>query len=511
MRITYLTTLVIAAATSVVLLGCDSDITGAALENEPPDTQLSVRDTSLVENLGGDDRLSSTVFVTWSGTDRDGFVPRFQIRFYQRTERPGPEERWSETTRNDSLVLLPIPRGERIADVVFEARAVDNQGIKDPTPARTVFPIKNSPPAVRLSIFDLPPDTTFQIFSFAWAATDPEGEENLDRIEVSLNDTLNFVPLPADVTFATFVGQLDANQPNQGVAEARVFTGRGFAGTDIRVPNLLLDAENTFYIRAVDRTDTTSTMDVFTWYVKGQKSDVLYVNDYRISTNTILLEFHSQLLSDYLPLNASFDVWDITRPFVSGNVGNVPRSSSLPPAADPTLRRMLAQWKHIYWVSTNTINSTAGNNLPYVADVMDLFFENGGTLMVHSPISLPNDPEENLGNAALLLLPLTGLITFPDSLRPSLRINTGAEVDPTEPVPGLQQQLPPLVARGFQLNTLPYFAQGANTIPLYSAEYQYVTREGNRRGPWPGPSTVASMSADRRIGLFALPLIDSQN
>jgi hypothetical protein len=70
------------------------------------------------------------------------------------------------TTRNDSLILLPIPRGERIADVVFEVRAIDNDGLKDPTPARTVFPIQNAPPMLRLSTFELPPDTTFSVISF---------------------------------------------------------------------------------------------------------------------------------------------------------------------------------------------------------------------------------------------------------------------------------------------------------------------------------------------------------
>ena len=48
--------------------GCDADISGTALDNQPPETALSVRDYSLVDNLAGADRLSSTVFVSWSVT-----------------------------------------------------------------------------------------------------------------------------------------------------------------------------------------------------------------------------------------------------------------------------------------------------------------------------------------------------------------------------------------------------------------------------------------------------------
>ena len=94
--------------------GCDANISGTALDNEPPETALSVRDSSLVDNLAGADRLTSTVLVSWSGTDPDGFVATFEVRFYPTQEPPaGPEDGWVATARSDSLVLLPIPRGRR--------------------------------------------------------------------------------------------------------------------------------------------------------------------------------------------------------------------------------------------------------------------------------------------------------------------------------------------------------------------------------------------------------------
>jgi hypothetical protein len=64
---------------------------------------------------------------------------------------------------------------------------------------------------------------------------------------------------------------------------------------------------------------------------------------------------------------------------------------------------------------------------------------------------------------------------------------------------------------GFVINTLPYVATSSATIPLYDAQFQYVTRVGNRRGIWSGSSTIASMSDDRRVGLFTIPLINEAN
>jgi hypothetical protein len=497
---------------ALVLAACDTGFTGDALENQPPDTQLSVRDTSLVDNLGEDDRLSSTVAVAWSGTDVDGFVDAFEVRFFSPSEAPsGPEDGWTMTPRNDSLVLLPIPRGERIADVVFEVRAIDNMGQKDPTPARTVFPIQNAPPTLRLSTFEAPPDTTFSVVSFAWTANDPEGPDNLDRIEVSLNDSLTFTSLPPDVEFITLVGDVDAGNPNQTETTAEVYTGRGFQRTGVELPGLLLNADNTLYVRAVDLTDTTSTLERYTWYVKRPGGEVLYVNDYRKSTWPIIQAFHLNLLRNYLPPGTSVDIWNISEPFGTGSSGITPRSNALPSTASPTLREQLALYQYIYWVSTNSTNNTTSNNLPFASSVMDLFFEQGGKLMVHTPISLPGNPEDNLGNPAILLLPLSDLIMFPDTLRPQLRLPVGSAIPPVGSLPDVATPLPPLEIAQFQIGVLPFIAEGNNIIPLYEADFVAIPTSGQGTREWNGPATVAAISADQRIGLFALPLINEQS
>jgi hypothetical protein len=366
-----------------------------------------------------------------------------------------------------------------------------------------VFPIQNSPPTIRFNQFELPPSETFSIFSFSWEARDPEGETNIDRIEVSFNDSTRFIALPGATRFATFVGQI--GDPNQSVVDARFYAGRGFQGTGVFVPGLRLNEENVFYLRAVDQTDTASVRLDFTWRVTRPTGDILYVNDYRKSFDSILQRYHIGLLREFMPADVNIDVFNIAEPFFTGSSGVNSRSTGLPPVADPTLRQTLALYDHIYWVSTNTTNAPTANNMPFVAPVLDLFFENGGTLMVHSPVALPTSDEANDSNPAILLLPINQLITIPDTLRPSLRVPTNSPITPT----GSLLNLPPLVPNRLLINSLPFLATG-NNIALYDATFRYQALSG-LQGDWAGPRTIASISEDHRVALMALPLIDERN
>jgi hypothetical protein len=83
-------------------------------------------------------------------------------------------------------------------------------------------------------------------------------------------------------------------------------------------------------------------------------------------------------------------------------------------------------------------------------------------------------------------------------------------VTPVGNLPGTAASLPELTFSSFDINTLPFVAGGANIIPLYEAAYTYVSTSNNQ-GPWTGPSTIASISADNRIGLFAIPMINEQS
>ncbi len=490
----------------VSLTSCDSDFEGDVLRNEAPNTSLSVRDESLVDNLADDNRLLSTLRLAWSGDDPDGFVSGFELRVFPTSASPADGDLWVFTTRNDSLLLLPLPSGESVANVIVEVRAVDNEGERDPTPARSVFPIQNSPPTIRFSQFELPPATTFPIVSFAFVPADPDGAQNLKSVGVSLNDSTSFVEISPEFDFVTLVGDQD-QVASASVVDTRLFLGRGVEATSLVVPGMLLDAENTFYIRTTDQADTTSTVERFTWFVKRNASDILYVNDYRLATNPSVQDYHLNVLGRFLPAGREVDTWDISEPFSTGSSGSVPRSSALPPVAEPMLRLTLSLYRYIYWVSTSTTGNIGTDNMPFVAPAMAEFFGNGGKMLVHSPVNVPTVDTDFTDNAAVLLLPLSEPLVLPDSVR-RLELATGAAITPT--ATGASLGLPPLESARFFINLRPYRAVGANIDPLYTGAFRFRSASGGS-GDWTDPNTVASISADRRIALMALPLLNDLN
>lgn len=504
-RLLPLALLLLAAGT---LAACDSGIGGTPNGNAAPETELSVRVTDLRVTLDGT-TLASTVAVAWVGTDPDGVVAAYDFRYYDaaRLGQIGPEEGWVTTARRDTSIVLPIPEGSSTAAVVFEVRAVDNDGSKDATPARTVFPIRNTAPSLRLIAAEAPPDSTWPVVSFAWTATDPDGEANLAGVDIALNDTTGgFVRLPAGIDFVTLV----AEAPGSTETAARVLLGSNGIPSDLRVPGFRPDAPNTFYLRAVDAAGARSRTRQYpdpaegqTWHVRRVASPVLLVNDFRTERNGLVMAYHRTIVQEYLG-GASPDEWYLSTPFQTGANTELRYAENFPPQSSPTLRETLKLWRAIYWVSSNATNRAQGNNLPLAASVIDPFFEAGGRMFVNVAARPPANPADNIGNAALSLLPLSGLLSIEQPL--DLFIN--APVTPVDPLP-TGQPLPALRATRLLAGTYGYPIE-AGTTALYRASYS-VTPTSGPPTPWTGPSTVASMRGDGRVALFALPLVSEIN
>ena len=501
--------LLLAPLAVAVVAGCDAGFEGDASGNQPPETELSIRVGDLTETLDGR-RLVSTVEVSWSGTDPDGVVTAFDVRSFQSGAAPG-DAGWNRTTRRDSTIRLGIPAGASTAEVVVEVRSVDNDGQLDPTPARTVFPIVNSNPELRLIAAEAPPDSTWPVVSFSLQISDRDGDDNLAGVEIALNDPDGaFVRLPADATFITLV----ADDPGADVTSASVFTGRGFRNASLSLPGFRLDGDNVVYFRSVDAAEAFSptlrypALDVDgnptgTLYVRKVTSRTLLVNDVRVGDDQQVLTVARAALAAHG--TASYDEWDLSEtPQSSAS----PRfSDALPASSDPTLRQTLALWDRIYWVSNTVTDASAGNNLPLAATVMDLFFDNGGRILVQVPVSLPSGTDTGgTANAAIDLLPLSDLISFPPGIS-FLRASRDTPVRPAAEVPGTGRTLPPLVAQRIVTGALPYVV-GPSDVPLYRLAFYQGT---DRDDPWQGSDVVASIRADRRTALFALPLFAGTN
>lgn len=499
----------LSAGLALSLSACDASITGEPAGNRAPETELAVQVTDLRETLG-EGTLVSTVEVNWSGTDPDGYVVGYDLRFYDASATVGPEEGWIPTARRDTTLTLPIPAGNEQAAVAVEVRAIDNEGAKDADPARTVFPIRNSPPTIRLSGVEVPPDTTWPAASFTWTADDPDGIANLSGVEIALNDTLGtFLRLPADVDFVTLV----ADDPRAEETTARVLIGPSGINAGLSIPNFRPGATNTLYLRAVDAAEFRSRTVAYpdedagqVWFVERVTGDVLLVNDYRTEKYTVVMPYHRAILDSY---GASYDEWYLAEPFQTGSTIISFNSENLPRRPVPTLRETLTFWDHIYWVSNNATNRTASNDLPFVASVLTEYIADGGSVFINVPVRLPTSPEDNNGNQALALLPLSGLLSFGEGsdypeFQEGLDLNPGAAIEPVQPLPN-GMTLPPLQTARAIRGAFGYPVQ-SGIVSLYEGSFRARLQDGSTVD-WPGPSTIVSMRSDARVALFALPFV----
>ncbi len=367
------------------LLSCDTGLEGNLNENIPPNTFLTVNEVNLEEEDGLERRLVSQVNISWWGDDPDGYVIGFE---YAITERdwiytPDSEDQvdWKFTELTDSVFVLPIPPGQKVADIRFTVRAIDNEEEKDPEGASVVFPIENSPPEIsihRVSTpqqeMEVPPDTTFHIASIGWTGTDPDGEANLSHFEVAMNDTLGeWKEIPVEVNFLS----MHITEPAGDLTTAAVFLGRNFNRSDIVLDNISINSENTFYIRAVDRADARSPIESYSWFIKEQTSPILFINDYAGVSQQDAMDRHRQVLMELGIEN--FDYLQATDGVAAGGQ-KVPLSAAFHRPFDPTLNKVLAEWDHIYWVSDDI-----DRNITYALRSTIEFFENGGTMFVNIP------------------------------------------------------------------------------------------------------------------------------
>jgi hypothetical protein len=135
-----------------------------AVENLPPETTLFVS--------GSLDVVNHRVQIYWFGSDPDGDVSGFELRFHN-PALPADTD-WVFTTRTDSLFSVFTPDG--YSAPVFEVRAIDNAGTRDPSPASANFQFSNQPPVVHFTQRLQPTDTTFASATLTWTGTDPDGQ-----------------------------------------------------------------------------------------------------------------------------------------------------------------------------------------------------------------------------------------------------------------------------------------------------------------------------------------------
>jgi hypothetical protein len=151
------------------LAGCSKEL--RPIQNRPPETYLFVR--------GEVDTVSHRVRLYWFGTDPDGEVVKYAIRWVYplpASQDPawdtipavkpgvGTDSMFTMAT-GDSFVVMPR----------FEIFAIDNEGAADPTPAVQTFTLSNIAPTVTITNPLGARDSTYASATFSWTVNDPDG------------------------------------------------------------------------------------------------------------------------------------------------------------------------------------------------------------------------------------------------------------------------------------------------------------------------------------------------
>jgi hypothetical protein len=346
-------------------------------------------------NRTGADRLSSQIRIQWSGDDPDGFVVGFEYTFNNDTL----PDNWSFTTRTDSVFVLPIPNGSDTADVRFRVRAIDNDSLRDPNGASVIFPIRNTPPTIQFVGTEIPSDTTYSVFNFGWQLNDIDGIANINRVEIQVNQSGNWVPISVDENFMVF--NIDDDQ--NATASANVFFGLNYRNANLTIDGLNINGNNELMIRALDNAGAPSVIDTAFWYIKRKTSRVLVLHDYATTTATQTKAKHLESLAQ--AGITSYDLIEVT----DGDIltgSKVALSAALPRVINPTLIKMMAKWDYVYFFS-----SDLNRNITYLEEMTTEFRANGGKIFANVQMSsLPTaDPLFNF-------LPMRSFSALPDSV-----------------------------------------------------------------------------------------------
>ena len=352
---------------SLLALSCSDNPVDNPNSNQAPNTGLFLYpDSTIGQQL-------SRLEVHWWGDDPDGII----LGFYFKWE--GIDSSWNFTTSNDSLFSLPI--GTTDTTYNFSVAAIDAEGngvydlsvirnginfgpepfvdensngvydsgekyfdlgLVDPSPANSLFPIKNSAPEISWSSLTFVPDTSFPVMTFQWNADDLDGVESISYINVALNDTNNFISLPGSIRLIT-IRIKDLNNP---VPEMEILLN----GSDRTIysellEGLELDSENKFYLQAVDLSGALSERISLpdsgnTWFVRKPKGKVLILDNlYGVSTDQEAASFYRNTFNTIGggSLNGKFDEYDL--------------QNDVLPFESVTVYETMRLFKYIYWYS----------------------------------------------------------------------------------------------------------------------------------------------------------------
>lgn len=388
-------------ATTILAMTATSCMRGKKVGNQAPTTKIFLESI----NRTGENRLNSNVFLSWFGTDVDGYVVGYEISF--------DNENWSFTTRNDSVFRFTISEGSDTSDVDFWVRAIDNEGAKDLTPAYLSIPLRNTPPVVTLDAASGPEDTALVAATFRWRATDLDGDETVRDILIKVNNG-DWYNVPRNSTLFSIV--LDPSQ-SSGIHNARIFIDNELAAQNDMIQGVNYGGENQVYIKAVDVANATSNIDTSNIFVlKPSNSNFLVVSAQPGGP----AEIYRPILNQITAGKGGYDLLD----FTAGGGKYQPKFWL------PTMRLILNEYKKVFIYTdpsnyTNPATGQTANILAFFAPVIANYNATGGKSLITTTLTANADL-----TALSIAYPIDGVVTSGGQARLTGDSSIVPQVDP---------------------------------------------------------------------------------
>lgn len=361
----------------LIYAGCTKHFSSTSSGNEPPKTFVSAfpyRDSTQTSTFNSQ---SSSLEIHWWANDPDGLVIGYIITFNKKV--------WTFTTKTDSVFYLPLYQKD--TTYIFTVAAIDNSfkgtlsegdtvsppslGTSvDPEPPSIKFPIANTPPKVQFVMnggqfstrSDIP-ETTFTVASFGWQGSDVDGNNTITNYYIALNDTMaasSWVELPAQASFVTIEARTATAATDTSTVSCDVYANTypalSYSALPVTLPNMKLNGNNVFYIKAEDVAGAYSAIErmpdtTHAWFVKKPKGNILIVNDYASPDPS--LTFYKAIFDsiDGGGLKGKYDVWDIRQGMTPTTKGSL-----VQPCIIPSFQETLKLYSYVFWYASDESN-----------------------------------------------------------------------------------------------------------------------------------------------------------
>ncbi len=294
------------------------------------------------------DTVNHIVKLHWYGTDAHGYIAGYEVRLLN--PAAAADSAWRFTRATDTTLTVLTPNG--FTQAVFEARAINDRGARDPDPARQTFNFSNQPPV--LHIVGKPnsldhSDTTFASVTITWTVDDPDG----------------------DVNAVTNRVWLDGRQDSPQITRGTTFT---MPSAEFLQGGAYLSGPRTIFVQPIDDGGMAGAIDSCTWYVRqpvpGNRARLLVVDDAQYTGG-------AKTRVDTLYANA------IARTGIDPTTTRVLHlSASQPWRSTADLTQTFAQFENVLWyrgeqasVSTALVNYGGG---------VGTYLEHGGRFFLES-------------------------------------------------------------------------------------------------------------------------------